>query len=180
MPTRRGAIGALSVTLPAALLLTLPDARADSPAGVSSRTTDRVSATMGKAAHATKWDAAARHAERARRASRTASPHPFGTVAYNKWWARAYMARTYGWGDDQFVALEQLWERESGWDHRAHNASSGAHGIPQALPGSKMGAFGADWATNPHTQIKWGLDYIQARYGSPGGALSFWHGNHWY
>lgn len=66
-----------------------------------------------------------------------------------KWFAKQYMQQKYGWGADQFAALEQLWQHESGWSQAAHNSSSGAHGIPQALPGSKMGMFGADWATNP-------------------------------
>lgn len=130
-----------------------------------------------KASTNTSWEGAA---SREDRSSRAASPHRFGTVAYNKWFARAYMAQKYGWGDDQFGALEELWQRESGWSQNAHNASSGAHGIPQALPGSKMGSFGADWATNPETQIKWGLSYIKSVYGNPSGALASSHSRGWY
>jgi|SRR6478752_3165039 len=76
----------------------------------------------------------------------------------------------FGFGPDQFGCLDSLWTRESGWNPSADNPSSSAYGIPQALPGSKMASAGADWATNPATQIKWGLGYIQDRYGSPCGA----------
>jgi hypothetical protein len=80
--------------------------------------------------------------------------------------ARALMPQ-FGFGADQFGCLDSLWTRESNWNPAAHNASSGAHGIPQSLPGSKMASVGADWATNPVTQITWGLGYIRDRYGSP-------------
>lgn len=77
------------------------------------------------------------------------------------------LAAARGWTGDQWTCLNALWTRESGWNSNAHNNSSGAHGIPQALPGSKMASAGSDWATNPATQIKWGLGYISGRYGSP-------------
>ncbi|WP_230687157.1 aggregation-promoting factor C-terminal-like domain-containing protein [Catellatospora vulcania] len=67
----------------------------------------------------------------------------------------------------QMACLNKLWTRESGWNHKAENKSSGAYGIPQSLPGTKMATFGADWRTNPATQIKWGLDYIKKRYSTP-------------
>ena len=76
----------------------------------------------------------------------------------------------FGFSTDQFGCLDSLWTRESQWNPAAHNPSSGAHGIPQSLPGSKMASAGPDWATNPVTQITWGLGYIQDRYGSPCGA----------
>ena len=126
------------------------------------------------------WTKAANHEDRHARASRAASPYRFGSIAYNKWFAKQYMQQKYGWGADQFAALEQLWQRESGWSQAAHNASSGAHGIPQALPGSKMGMFGGDWASNPETQIKWGLHYIKSVYGSPSGALGSSNSRGWY
>ena len=75
----------------------------------------------------------------------------------------------------QFSCLDNIWTRESGWRVNAANAS-GAYGIPQALPGSKMATAGADWQTNPATQIKWGLGYIQSKYGTPCNAWSFWQG----
>ncbi|GGL90901.1 hypothetical protein [Micromonospora yangpuensis] len=72
-----------------------------------------------------------------------------------------------GFGMDQFPCLNKLWNKESGWNHKARNPSSGAYGIPQSYPGNKMASAGSDWQTNPVTQIKWGLGYIEGRYGSP-------------
>ncbi len=72
-----------------------------------------------------------------------------------------------GWSETQWGCLDSLWQRESGWSIYSSNASSGAYGIPQALPGSKMAEFGSDWQTNPVTQITWGLSYISQRYGTP-------------
>ncbi|WP_329192104.1 MULTISPECIES: transglycosylase SLT domain-containing protein [unclassified Streptomyces] len=80
----------------------------------------------------------------------------------------------------QFAAFDKIISHESGWDHTATNASSGAYGLVQALPASKMASAGSDWKTNPATQIKWGLDYMNSRYGSPVGAWNFWQANHWY
>ncbi|WP_431952093.1 transglycosylase SLT domain-containing protein [Actinacidiphila sp. bgisy167] len=80
----------------------------------------------------------------------------------------------------QYQCFSNIVTRESGWNYTATNASSGAYGLVQALPGSKMASAGADWRTNPGTQIKWGLNYMNSRYGSPCGAWSFWQANHWY
>ncbi|MFG2991682.1 transglycosylase SLT domain-containing protein [Streptomyces sp. NPDC048257] len=80
----------------------------------------------------------------------------------------------------QFAAFNNIVSRESGWNHTATNSSSGAYGLVQALPASKMASAGADWKTNPATQIKWGLDYMNDRYGSPVGAWNFWQAHHWY
>lgn len=77
-----------------------------------------------------------------------------------------------GFAISQFPCLDKLWTKESGWNHRAKNASSGAYGIPQAYPGSKMSSVASDWQTNPATQIKWGLGYIKGRYSNPCGAWS--------
>ena len=79
----------------------------------------------------------------------------------------------------QFGCLDNIFSRESGWRWNAANAS-GAYGIPQALPGSKMATAGPDWLTNPATQIKWGIGYIKQRYGSPCNAWAFWQGHNWY
>jgi hypothetical protein len=84
-----------------------------------------------------------------------------------------------GWDDAQYNCLVVLWDNESGWSVHAANPS-GAYGIPQALPGSKMASAGPDWQNNATTQIKWGLGYIAERYGTPCGAWSFWQGNGWY
>ncbi|MFB6839819.1 transglycosylase SLT domain-containing protein [Streptomyces sp. NPDC056361] len=80
----------------------------------------------------------------------------------------------------QFQCFSNIVDHESGWNYRATNASSGAYGLVQALPGYKMQSAGADWQTNPATQIKWGLNYMDSRYGSPCGAWSFWQANRWY
>ena len=90
------------------------------------------------------------------------------------------MLSSYGWGDDQWGCLESLWMKESGWNHTAMNPSSGAYGIPQSLPGSKMASAGADWQTNPATQIAWGLGYISERYGSPCNAWAHSQAVNWY
>ena len=93
--------------------------------------------------------------------------------------ARSMMAG-YGWDDSQFSCLESLWTRESSWNYQAENASSGAYGIPQALPGSKMSEVADDWTTNPTTQITWGLGYISGRYGSPCSAWAHSESVGWY
>jgi resuscitation-promoting factor RpfB len=90
------------------------------------------------------------------------------------------LAAARGWGDDQFSCLVKLWNKESGWRVDADNPSSSAYGIPQALPGSKMASAGADWLTNPATQITWGLNYIEGRYGDPCGAWGASQAKGWY
>ncbi|GAA1888444.1 hypothetical protein GCM10009837_07880 [Streptomyces durmitorensis] len=98
-------------------------------------------------------------------------------------YAKSILGR-YGWGPSQFGPLKKLWHGESGWRWNADNPTSDAYGIPQALPGSKMRSAGADWRTNPATQIRWGLGYIKGRpdYGSPSRAYSKWlsRSPHWY
>ncbi|PZF81401.1 hypothetical protein C1I92_21400 [Jiangella anatolica] len=86
----------------------------------------------------------------------------------------------YGWGDEQFQCLDNLWTRESNWSHTAENPSSGAYGIPQSLPADKMSRFGDDYRTNPVTQIEWGLWYIEGRYGDPCGAWAHSESVGWY
>ena len=85
-----------------------------------------------------------------------------------------------GWGREQYSCLVKLWDRESNWRVNAYNSSSGAYGIPQALPGNKMATAGPDWLTNPETQINWGINYIKSRYGSPCSALSHSDRLNWY
>ncbi|MFE9019922.1 transglycosylase SLT domain-containing protein [Streptomyces sp. NPDC007808] len=80
----------------------------------------------------------------------------------------------------QFQCFSNIVDHESDWNYKAVNPSSGAYGLFQALPGSKMSSVGADWQTNPATQIKWGLNYMNDRYGSPCDAWNFWQANHWY
>jgi hypothetical protein len=91
--------------------------------------------------------------------------------------ARAQLAQR-GWSD-QYGCLDSLWSKESGWSVYAAN-SSGAYGIPQALPGSKMASAGSDWRTNPATQIRWGLGYIGSTYGSPCSAWRHSQNHNWY
>jgi hypothetical protein len=103
-----------------------------------------------------------------------APPNP-GTaqsIAYN-------MLASFGFSTSQFSCLQSLWNRESGWSYDAENPS-GAYGIPQALPGSKMASSGADWQTNPATQINWGLGYIKSVYGTPCAAWNFELANNYY
>jgi hypothetical protein len=80
----------------------------------------------------------------------------------------------------QWPCLDKLWKKESGWNYKAENPSSGAYGVPQALPGSKMASEGDDWRTNPATQIKWGLGYIKGRYDTPCGAWGHSQDTGWY
>jgi hypothetical protein len=98
----------------------------------------------------------------------------------NQAFAKSHMESKYSWGEDQHSCLVELWNRESGWRHTADNPNSSAYGIPQALPGSKMASAGADWKTNPETQIKWGLKYIEKRYETPCGAWSAFKKKGWY
>jgi murein DD-endopeptidase MepM/ murein hydrolase activator NlpD len=95
--------------------------------------------------------------------------------------ARALLPE-YGFGQGQWSCLDRLWTGESDWRWSVENSSSGAYGIPQSLPGRKMASMGADWRTNPVTQIKWGLDYIKKSYGTPCNALDQWNSRspHWY
>jgi hypothetical protein len=90
------------------------------------------------------------------------------------------MLGSYGWSSDQFSCLVSLWNQESGWNVEAANPTSGAYGIPQALPGSKMASAGPDWQTDATTQIRWGLGYIKGTYGSPCGAWAHEQAVGWY
>lgn len=90
------------------------------------------------------------------------------------------LAANRGWTGTEWECLNALFTKESNWRHNAENRSSGAYGIPQSLPGSKMASVGADWRTNPATQITWGLNYISGRYGTPCGAWSHSVNRGWY
>jgi hypothetical protein len=90
------------------------------------------------------------------------------------------MLASYGWSQSQFSCLDPLWNEESGWNVNASNPSSGAYGIPQADPGSKMGSAGPDWQSDAATQIRWGLNYIQSTYGSPCNAWAHEQADGWY
>jgi hypothetical protein len=108
---------------------------------------------------------------------------PIGGVVVDPAGAQAYaqsVLPSYGWGGDQMSCLVRLWNQESGWRADAYNTSSGAYGIPQSLPASKMSTAGPDWQTNARTQINWGLAYISRAYGSPCGAWNHEVGYNWY
>lgn len=92
----------------------------------------------------------------------------------------AGMLGSFGWSSSEFGCLDSLWGHESGWSVTASNPSSGAYGIPQALPGSKMASAGPDWQTSAATQIRWGLGYIKSTYGSPCAAWSHEGATGWY
>lgn len=94
--------------------------------------------------------------------------------------ARVLMDDKYGWGEKQYACLDELWIKESNWNYRASNKRTGAHGIPQALPATKMDSAGTDWRTNPVTQISWGLRYIEVRYESPCKAWAKFKRSNWY
>lgn len=104
-------------------------------------------------------------------------------IAYNKSEVQAYahdLVLSYGWSEEDYNSLVLLWYRESSWNLNAVNKKSGACGIPQSLPCSKMASAGADYRTNYKTQIRWGLNYIKARYGSPSEAWRHSQKHHWY
>ena len=122
---------------------------------------------------------AAAAAAAAEAAAAAAAPKAVDDPAAAKAYALSILGN-YGWGPGEMTALNTLWEKESNWRTTAMNASSGAYGIVQSLPASKMATVGPDWETNYQTQIKWGLNYIKERYGSPSAALGFHLANNWY
>ena len=94
--------------------------------------------------------------------------------------ARSILIDEYGFSEKEYKCLNQLWTKESNWNYKSRNKKSGAHGIPQALPASKMNVVSTDWRTNPVTQIRWGLRYISIRYETPCKALSKHKRSNWY
>ena len=126
-------------------------------------------------------EAAAAEAAAAQQAQAQAQAASSGTKSFSD--ARAafeQIVADYGIGASEKAMWEYIINRESGFNHYATNASSGAYGLPQSLPGSKMASAGADWQTNPYTQLKWMYGYITSRYRSIAGAYNFWQANHWY
>src|SRR5699024_2323822 len=85
-----------------------------------------------------------------------------------------------GFSPSEYAAINYIVSRESGWNYRATNPGSGAYGLPQSLPGSKMASAGGDWRSNPITQLRWMRSYVKSRYGGANGAYAFWQRNHWY
>lgn len=111
--------------------------------------------------------------------SRSGSRATSGSAAEYQAYAEQKCAER-GWTADDFDSLVSLWNRESGWNANSHNSSSGAHGIAQALPASKMASYGSDYYTNGYVQVDWGLDYIEGRYGSPSNAWASFCRKGWY
>ena len=158
---------------------------------VSALTVRRIQLELAARRAAARRAAAARAAARRAAAQRAAQQQPAQQPAASSNPSSAQpsgspqqiamsMLGSFGWSSDQFGCLQSLWETESGWNPAASNPSTGAYGIPQALPGSKMASAGADWQTNPATQIRWGLGYIKQLYGSPCGAWAHEQGSGWY
>jgi hypothetical protein len=135
----------------------------------------QASAAQAAAAAAAKAAAAKAAAQQAA-APQTAASTPSGSPEQ----IAQQMLGQFGWSGSQFSCLYPLWEHESGWNPAAQNPGSGAYGIPQAMPGSMMASVGSDWQNNPATQIKWGLNYIHGRYGSPCGAWAHEQADNWY
>jgi hypothetical protein len=144
---------------------------------VAATEADRVAAEVAAAEAAAAAQAAAAAAEEERQLMIANANTPNGARAV----AADLASSRYGWGSGEFSCLDNLWQKESGWNYAAVNSSSGATGIPQALPGSKMASAGTDWATSATTQISWGLEYISSsRYGTPCAAWAHSVANNWY
>ncbi|MET7694953.1 lytic transglycosylase domain-containing protein [Streptomyces sp. NPDC005483] len=153
------------------------DASAKKDAEASARKAAAKSAIEKKEAAEQAAREAKERAEAKTAASRSASSFPVQS-SYTVAQIQAMAAQMVPSG--QFQCFSNIVNHESSWNYRAVNASSGAYGLFQALPGSKMSSVGADWQTNPATQIKWGLNYMNSSYGSPCQAWTFWQANHWY
>jgi hypothetical protein len=136
------------------------------------QTADKAAAAKAAAAKAAEAKAAAAKAA----AAKTAAAEPSGSPRQ----IAEQTLRQFGWPSSQFSCLDPLWEHESGWQVTAENPSSGAYGIPQALSGPLMASAGPHWQTDAATQIRWGLTYIQGRYGSPCGAWAHEQADNWY
>ncbi len=132
---------------------------------------DQRSKEIKKAKARAKAEAAA--AEKKRRAAIKAQGYEVG-VTDPREMAEQILDNKFGYGADQFSCFDWIISHESNWDVHAQNASSGAYGLPQSLPGSKMASVASDWRDNPATQIIWGAKYMKDRYGSPCGAKSHW------
>jgi len=188
-PTTLQAPVSATVSAPADAIWTAPDADVPWLGPAIDAELARIAAAQAEAARVAAEAAAQVEAEAAlqaaaHKAARAATRGPAGSAAPTvpsstpvgevKEYAASLVAA------DQFGCLDALFQRESGWNHTAKNKSSSAYGIPQALPGSKMASAGADWQTNPLTQVRWGVSYINARYGSPCGAWAHSESHGWY
>ncbi|MCW4384933.1 hypothetical protein OH146_04000 [Salinibacterium sp. SYSU T00001] len=175
-PVIESAAGKADASALAASVTALGDHESLEPTAVAALVSEVEASIPAVQAAVAEADRIAAEAARAAEERIAALRSPAGAQAY----ARDLMASQYGWGADQASCLVNLWNKESNWRWDALNASSGATGIPQALPGSKMASHGADWQTNPATQISWGLDYIKRAYGTPCGAWAKSQSVGWY
>lgn len=186
---------AVAATLPSASAAAAAPVSADSHLGDAMTSAQRVTGfdgvrfSLGERQHehdvavakaAAKAVAAKAAAAKAAAAKAATLRQSAGTPSGSPQQIAQQMLAHFGWSGSQFSCLYPLWYRESGWDPSAENPSSGAYGIPQALPGSQMSSAGPDWRTNPATQIKWGLVYIHDRYGSPCNAWAHERSSNWY
>jgi len=182
-----------NVTIPSGTAETAETyADANAASLVSDRETDRASRAARAGSAARSLEAALKLIAAQQRASAThaaavarqrALAHRIVTgdasvAEIRSWTQGAVTAR--GWSDAQWTCLDKLWTLESNWNYRETNDSSGAYGIPQALPGTKMGTVAGDWRTNIATQVTWGLQYIAGRYGTPCGAWAHSRAHNWY
>jgi hypothetical protein len=141
----------------------------------------KAAAAKAAAAKAAAAKAAAQQAAQQQAAQQTTAQQPAASAPSGSPQQIAeQMLSQFGWSSSQFSCLQPLWALESGWNIYASNPSSGAYGIPQALPGSKMASAGPDWQSDAATQIRWGLTYIQGTYGSPCAAWSHDEADGWY
>ncbi len=141
----------------------------------------KAAAAKAAAAKAAAQQAAQQQAAQQQAAQQTAAPQPAASAPSGSPQQIAeQMLSQFGWSSGQFSCLQPLWALESGWNVYASNPSSGAYGIPQALPGSKMASAGPNWQSDAATQIRWGLTYIQGTYGSPCAAWSHEEADGWY
>jgi hypothetical protein len=155
----------------------LAEKQAAAFAAAKKREQERAEREAARLANERKQAEEARQQKRERLKNSTTAPKP-KTYSAPSGNIKQYAAGLVGSG--QFGCLELLWNRESGWNHLAQNPSSGAYGIPQALPGSKMASAGSDWQTNPYTQVRWGVSYIKSRYGTPCNAWAHSQQVGWY
>jgi hypothetical protein len=171
-----------AIAVLASLLVSLPIAQsqtsANAPQSIASQ--DRVLRASELATYKKESNKEKTRSNKKASRSKNTSKYSSSKVKANQAFAKSYMESKYSWGKNQHSCLVNLWNRESGWRHTAANPTSSAYGIPQSLPGKKMASAGADWRTNPETQIKWGLKYIKHRYETPCGAWSAFKQKGWY
>ena len=177
-----GAVAAMAAATAAVALLAVPAAHAGTPtrtAGLGRAAGSRTALIPTPAITGAHLTIVLRHGTTAASTAIRLDSAASARARYARQTARKLLGH-YGWGARQFTPLNELWNRESGWNKYASNPYSGAYGIPQAVPGSKMSSAGPHWQTNAGTQIRWGLRYIKSRYGSPAAAWGHELAYGWY